>query len=301
MENLFKSLKESKYDKLEIEEVLYVEYTCLSPNSELEYGFSNQYWTPRNYFVYVINGNKKWSTQNNGYLLGKEQCLFIKKGAFASHNFYEEEPFEALIVALDDNFIANTLKCIAPTSPVRRNHEASDTIIRVDVDASISAYFISLLSYFSSTAKPTKELLHMKFKELIVRLLNQSNNAQLSDYFLQLCSRQEISIREVMEHNFLFDLSLNEFAHLSKRSLSRFQRDFRKIYGQTPGKWLVQQRLKHARWLLEHTDMDIAHVVWESGFKNVSHFIKIFKNQYGTTPGKCRNVTNAAADMILTV
>lgn len=289
MENLFKSLTVAQYKKFEVDNVLYVEYKCLKPGSELIYQSADRYWSPRNYFVYVIQGMKKWSTQQAGYILQKDECLFIKKGAFASHKFYEKEDFEALIIAIDDSFIVNTIKEYRLIAPTINKDQIRDTIIPLTIDTSISAYFVSLLSYFSNSQRPSIELLKIKFKELVVRLVTQQSNQALSDYFFSLCRQGEISIADIMENNFLYDLSLDEFAKMSGRSLSGFQRDFKKVYQKSPGRWLTEKRLNYARWLLLNTALDVSSVAFDSGFKNVSHFVRVFKKAFNCTPGRYKS------------
>jgi AraC-like DNA-binding protein len=58
------------------------------------------------------------------------------------------------------------------------------------------------------------------------------------------------------------------------------------IYQTTPGKWLMEKRLEYSKYLIETTDMNIEGVCIESGFENRSHFIRVFKNKFGLTPGR---------------
>ncbi len=49
-----------------------------------------------------------------------------------------------------------------------------------------------------------------------------------------------------MNRNYRFNVSLERFAFLSGRSLSAFKRDFKQIFDDAPGHWLVKRRLKEA-------------------------------------------------------
>ncbi len=89
----------------------------------------------------------------------------------------------------------------------------------------------------------------------------------------------------------MYNLTLEEYAKLCGRSLASFKRDFEKIYQTTPGKWLKEKRLAHAKFLLETTDLNISEIVMEAGFENTSHFARIFKNQYGHPPLKFRKLS----------
>ena len=92
----------------------------------------------------------------------------------------------------------------------------------------------------------------------------------------------------IMQKNFQHDLNLEDFAKLSGRSLSTFKRDFKDYFKETPGKWLTNKRLEFAKSLLLSSDLDINQICFESGFKNPSHFNKIFKEKYTMPPRQYR-------------
>jgi len=98
-----------------------------------------------------------------------------------------------------------------------------------------------------------------------------------------------INLEIVMSENFLFNLKVEEFAKLSGRSLSAFKRDFNSTFNTTPSRWIKSKRLEHARVLLNESDLNINQVCYDSGFINVSHFIKSFKEKYAIPPHKYRS------------
>ena len=87
-----------------------------------------------------------------------------------------------------------------------------------------------------------------------------------------------------MEKNYTYNLALKEYARISSRSLAAFKRDFLKYYRTTPGKWLTGKRLTHARMLLNTTKQSITEIAFNSGFENISHFSRIFKEKFGLSP-----------------
>ncbi|RPI69967.1 MAG: AraC family transcriptional regulator, partial [Ignavibacteriales bacterium] len=159
-------------------------------------------------------------------------------------------------------------------------------------------YFLSLISYFTKTKPPSESLLKLKFEELIISLLSGGNNNQLVQYFKDIYCENKTSIKEIMESNFSNNLSLEEYARLSARSLSTFKRDFYTTYRKTPGKWLTEKRLEYSRYLIRNTNKNIEDITFESGFRNRSHFIKVFKEKYGTTPLKFRESKHSLKKVI---
>ena len=87
-----------------------------------------------------------------------------------------------------------------------------------------------------------------------------------------------------MEKNFMFNLPLEKFGYLTGRSIATFNRDFRKIFKETPQKWLTKKRLDLAYYQLKEKDKKPVDVYLETGFENLSHFSYAFKKEFGYSP-----------------
>jgi transcriptional regulator GlxA family with amidase domain len=146
-----------------------------------------------------------------------------------------------------------------------------------------------MLPYFVSDREPDKALLELKFRELVLTLADNSANGDLHSYFCSLLQQPRvISLQEVMEDNFCYNIKLEEFATLCARSLSAFKRDFQHVYGMSPGKWLLEKRLNQALHLLTNMGKSVGDAAFESGFENASHFSRAFRQRFGTTPARLR-------------
>ena len=145
-----------------------------------------------------------------------------------------------------------------------------------------------MLHYFSGVEKPVNELLELKFKELLINIATETDNCSLQYYFIDL-AKGDLSLQAIMERNFYFNLSLDEFSRLCHRSLSTFKRNFQKHYGISPGKWLLSKRLTHAAMLLRDNTYNISQVAYNCGFEDSSHFSRAFKEKYGKSPLSYRN------------
>jgi len=91
-------------------------------------------------------------------------------------------------------------------------------------------------------------------------------------------------LRRVVESHFTLPLTLAELADLYGRSLSTFKRDFQRVFGTSPGAWIRQRRLGHARALLATTHCTVTEACYESGFGTLSHFVQAFRETHGVTP-----------------
>jgi AraC-like DNA-binding protein len=168
-------------------------------------------------------------------------------------------------------------------------HESfSSPALRLNNDVMLSAYFQSMLAYFANNEQPAPSLLRLKLKELIASILLGRTNPTLAAYLRSLAGTAVISLSGIMESNFRYNLSLEEFAELCNRSLSSFKRDFQEVYHEAPGKWLLKRRLEYAATLLRRGELNVSQVAFESGFEDLSHFSKTFKDRFGVSPASYR-------------
>ena len=276
--DFMKDLPASK--RLIVNDLLFADYKCPLSHSRFDM------WTHHNYFVYVMKGKKKWFVQNKEVIAGEGDCIFVKKGAHSIYQYFDDE-FCSLFMFVPDHFIKETV--INNRIEISANGREPDPapILRVQIDEILQSYFLSFLSYISTSGQPDAKLAELKFRELIMIVATMRENAAVAGYFHELCNSSRPPLQSVMESNFTYPMKLKEFARLSGRSLSLFKRDFKKIYNTTPGRWLTRKRLEYGRYLLEKTDKSVTEVVLDCGLKNSSHFSRAFKEAYKMTPLEC--------------
>jgi AraC-like DNA-binding protein len=281
MLNLYDYIADNTYfKKFAVNDLMYVEYKCLIEEAE--------FWSHHNYFVYIMGGKMKWQTAKNDYIAGKGESIYIRKGAYVAEKYHDED-FCGLIFFVPDEFIKSIVsKSFSVASKSVDWDKEMDSIIPIHIDETLAAFFNSIMSYFPKDITPPRELLNIKFEELILTILTSSTNRSLASYLRSTTETSKVSIPSIMESNFMRNLSLEEYARLCARSLSAFKTDFQNIYKTSPGKWLINKRLEYAKFLVETTDKSVHDIVCHSGFKNISHFVRIFKETYGQPPMKYR-------------
>ncbi len=282
MINIFDFITRSQlFKKLEVDELLFVEYHCIGEEERI------RYWTDYNGLVYIIKGKKKWETIHGTYFVKAGEAIFIRKGACIVNQYFDED-LCALVIFTPDEFIKNVLQRHPLEFNMEKTSLALDNLIPVKVDDILSTCFLSVYNYFTQSTKPPKELLKLKFTELIISIMVSRDNLPLASCFSKINRESSVSIEEIMNENFAYNLKMEEFARLTARSLSTFKRDFIKIFHVPPGKWLTGKRLEYAKFLLETSTKNIQEIVFDSGFENTSHFYRIFKNKFGITPLRYR-------------
>ena len=89
---------------------------------------------------------------------------------------------------------------------------------------------------------------------------------------------------DFLDKNYMCDLSIEEIANYTGRSLDTFKRDFMKVSDLPPQKWIIRRRLEAAHALIRSGRENVTDVCYRVGFKNLSHFSKAYKEMYGNSP-----------------
>lgn len=279
MLNLYDGVRENpSYDRFVIGDLLFAQYTCGVGEKMLPL------WTHSDYLVNVITGRKTWHTSDGVWEAMPGETLFFRKGAAIVEQHFERD-FCLLMFFIPDDFVRGTVRELAGNLPAAAAKPSLiPSAVRVENDMALSAFFQSMRTYFAGEEKPSEALLRLKMKELIVSILTSGRNPALAAYFRRLGEGTLPSVEEIMEANFRFNLTQDEYARMCHRSLSSFKRDFQASYQEPPGRWLLRKRLDHAAALLRSSAMNITEIAFESGFEDVSHFSRVFKERFNVPP-----------------
>jgi len=279
MHNLFEDVRDSLvFNKFSLNDLICVEYTCPVEDEQIPI------YAQSDYLIHVLSGKKAWKTIEGEWMVSAGETLFVKKGAAIVTQDFDED-FCMLGFFLPDDVIRDSLKESVKTLSSERhiniNQFTATKLLRKDY---LDSFFHSILPYFREQKDPPKTILKLKLKELLINLLYHSDNDLLTSYLKSVTVNSEPSLTHIMENNFSFNLKLEEFAKMSHRSLSKFKRDFFNHYNMTPGKWLLSKRLDYAANLILQNTLSITQIAFESGFEDVSHFSRKFKEKFGSSP-----------------
>jgi AraC family transcriptional regulator, exoenzyme S synthesis regulatory protein ExsA len=246
-------------------------------------------WSHENYIFYVLEGKKVWHTAHGSYEISECSCVLVRKGACILEQFFDIG-FCLVLFFIPDQFICETLK--SRSAPIVKTGQQYAPVISIKATETLQSFFVSMYAYFSGTTAPDKSLLELKFRELILNIADNPDNVEALSYFCSLMNEpQSLTLERVMQDNYCFNLKLEQYATLCNRSLSAFKRDFLKQFNTTPGKWLLEKRLQQSLVLLSNRGKSVSDAAFESGFENVSHFSRSFKQRFGFSPQAAKNTT----------
>lgn len=263
-------------------ELLFTRYDC--PQTER---FQDLY-CEHNQIVYVISGKRVFYLPGETIDMTEGKCILSRKGAWIA----EKEPGQGwcvLVFFIPDDFLRDFFKENRTLLPKKaKGASPAPQIFNLHVNEITKGFFHSMIPYFGQVPPAPEKLVEMKFRELLLNLFINERNTAAVDWLGELSDSSRVSLQRIMDANFTFNLSLDEFARIAGRSLATFKREFKEVYHTTPGKWLMAKRLGFAGLLLDTTQKNINEIAWESGFENAAHFSKQFKEKFGVPPSEYR-------------
>ncbi|MDL2239640.1 AraC family transcriptional regulator [Bacteroidales bacterium OttesenSCG-928-K03] len=192
------------------------------------------------------------------------------------------EPFMGIFMTFKRNFLRNLFQTIDRKNISFDTEKHKNSVIKLPQTPDITGLSQSLTPYFDTSVKPSDEIMNLKLMEGVYSLLNIDN--KFFPTLFDFAEPWKIDIIDFLNENYMYELSLDEIASFTGRSLSTFKRDFKKVSELSPEKWLINKRLEVAHEKLQQNIKSITDVYTEVGFKNFSHFSSAFKKRYGVAP-----------------
>lgn len=234
---------------------------------------------------------KTWKTIEGVWTIEAGNTLFVKKGAAIITQDFDDD-FYMLGFFLPDDIIQESLSEVTLKTPTYNGNQVLQfTAAELKQSSYLEGFFQSMLTYFRGKEQPPDSIIKLKIKELLINIIYNCDDNLLLSYFKMLTENCHSCLTHIMESNFCYNLKMEEFAKMSHRSLSTFKRDFQNHYNMNPGKWLLSKRLDYAASLLLNNFSNISQIAFESGFEDVSHFSRAFKEKYSLTPSEYRKVS----------
>lgn len=156
--------------------------------------------------------------------------------------------------------------------------------IPVSTSPSLKIFFDSLIAYSRNDILGNAEFISLKQNELLMLIL--TSDPELKDVLFDFTDPHKIDLEAFMNQNYHFNVRVERFAYLTGRSLASFKRDFEKIFGTSPRKWLQHKRLQEAYYLVKDKGKTASEIYINLGFEDLSHFSFAFKKEFGVPPTK---------------
>ncbi len=251
--------------QLAVKDMLFAYYKC--PQVEKQVNLFLNY----NLITYTFRGKKTFHHRNKSWTLTDNSCVFVRKTAFNQERD-DMVGWEVLAFYFQDNFLQQVFREYRQYLPLKNlPPPPAEMLIEINVNEITSTFFYGMVPYFTQQIPPSESLLELKFKELLFNVFSDPANVNLLAYINSIDDQHKTPLWQVMEANYTFNLSVDEFARIAQRSVAAFKREFHEYYHTTPGKWLTHKRLEYAKLLLDTSKKNVSEITYASGFENLTH------------------------------
>jgi len=91
------------------------------------------------------------------------------------------------------------------------------------------------------------------------------------------------------------DWPVERLARVSRVSKAHFARSFKDAFGVPPHRYLLTRRIERAKTLLRDTELSITDIAFQTGWKSLGTFGRIFRDITAESPGQLRVREKAAS------
>lgn len=233
---------------------------------------------------YVYSGEMVLDSGQEKIHVGKGECVFIPRDHRIT--MYKKpcggERYCGIFLSFTRNFLREMYTRLGKYQEAAGMPRSEARVVKLPRTPEITSLFASMTPYFNACEKPQDDFMHLKLQEGLLALLHIDK--RFATLLFDFNESWKIDILDFMNKNYMYELTVEDLAHYTGRSLATFKRDFKKLSDLTPEKWLIRKRLEVAYELMKEGGKKIVDVYAEVGFKNPSHFSTAFKKQYGVPP-----------------
>jgi AraC-like DNA-binding protein len=282
----YDTLPKALYNHQGVKKILYHNDSCILYKRLGESLLDQEKISTSHCVVFVVKGKVEVKTYEGECVASHEnEMLFMPRDTYLISDFIKDQDcIEAFLIFFDHEIVVKFLG--SKIKQHRKPPVATSTICKLKTNKKVIHYFDSLKDIYFDLEND-KYILELKVLEFL-HLVYLNNQSEIIDTLNSSENqKKKRSIESIMIGNYDKNLTVADFANLSGRSLSTFNRDFRKKYGQTPKQWLIKKKMEKAEKLLSE-GVNVTNSAIEVGYSNVSHFIKAYKLIHGETPKAMR-------------
>lgn len=240
--------------------------SILQVSRKKDYKYSYRNGRLKHGFIYTVSGMMQYT-----FLNGEEKSIYVKAGELifipqncSYYNTYLEDDTETKIVQFDllhgelPAYLSEPIKLELPHAT-----ELIDAFFKI------------------AQKNPSNHTFH--YMSCFYNLL-----CRIDDFYLRIPTKYKKlkpALSEISEH-YQKNRSMAYYAEQCDMSEVNFRRLFKEYTGKSPVEYRNDIRLENARIKLQSGEYNVSEAAYESGFSNLSFFIRLYKKKYGHTPKK---------------
>lgn len=245
---------------------------------------------------YIVRGSKNIYYGDSRYTISRGEVFYLGVGNHYIEDlpedgrsfeqivvYYSPEQLQRILLNLNMNYSINITNSHSCDRCRRHNH------VSLPATTTLRNLFNHVTSFlYEDNFIHDAAAENLKMTELIYTIVSM-DECCLRSKILSNVDAAYGNFEQVIYSHIFRDISIEELASKSHRSLTSFKKEFKRHFSIPPHRWFIRQRLMQSRLLLISTSKSISEIGNECTFPNTSHFIKLFKKEYGMTPAIYRS------------
>lgn len=244
--------------------------------------------------AYIQSGTQKIYSATQQIIANDGEAILMKCGNYIANvnGADPENPFQSIVFHMDPEAIKKAFGGVHPPFLNQKmGKKPVDPALKLQQNDLLDSFVTSLMPYFETPELATDDMLAVKLQELVV-ILSKTDDSIATRILGTLYTPEQIRLDQIVTANLYNNLSIPELAHLCLQSESTFKREFKKVYNESPAKYIRRKKLEKAAELLSRTEMPISDICWDVGFENPAHFSTLFTKAYSKSPRAYRSDLN---------
>lgn len=260
--------------------------------------FAPYHWHEEVEFLYVTEGRLLLHTETETYPLQAGHVYFINPGtvhgvfgdSLCSHHYALLFPLEFLSFARYDicqNEFLTPLLCGKLRFPFGDKLSPACTAV---IGQNIQK---AALCYGNGDAPCRPLTIKIALLQILEALFSNRAflNAETPSHTQEELLRYSLKpVFSYMEEHYMEKITLEQLSGILHMNKNYFCNFFKEKVGKTPFSYLNEYRINQAAALLLKSSLPITEVALNTGFENISYFIRQFKHYRGCTPSAFRNL-----------
>jgi AraC-like DNA-binding protein len=232
--------------------------------------------------IWFISGETKIIQADSTFYFKTGDIFLIPRNLLATIINYPKngQPHKTVVMHLS----AERLKRFYEKIDIEKTHTAEQKIYSFNNHPLLESCLASVIPYFDMKGEFPENIASLKIMEAISILREIDKN--VDKVLANFDKPGKVDLIRFMERNFMFNMPMEKLGYLTGRSLSTFNRDFKKHFNTTPQKWLTERRLQFAYYQLAEKKKKPSEIYLEVGFEDLSHFSFAFRKKYGLSPNQ---------------
>lgn len=257
------------------------------------YSFSSEAYSNKskvqlnaNLISFLTEGSKELYYENDSKIVTNKDFVIAKSGnCLMSENLSEDKKYTSLLFFFSDSFMIHFKEKYQIEHKREQNCSEMESKFKIfSYDSFISNFVNSLQQLIQSEIPLTEDFFKVKLEEFLFYLVQKRGTEIISFLDTNILQKHHIRLKNSVENNIFSKLTLEELAFLSNMSLSTFKREFKKLYGSSPSKWIQEKRLEKSAEMLRNKKERPIDVYATIGYESLSSFTQSFKHKFGITP-----------------